>query len=124
MNDELLTKLQISPAAVELISIINFLFTLADDKQKLFEDCEGKEGREINRYVNRTRRDIISNRLYDMEDFVKDWQLDHKSALEKLFQEPLNDAKLSKLKIEDPRFIFKIHSTQPHIRFMRFIMIV
>ncbi|MDH6672003.1 hypothetical protein ACXFAU_10910 [Paenibacillus glucanolyticus] len=124
MNDDLLIKLQISPAAIELISMINFLFALEDEKISLFNDCAGEDGREINRYINNKRREIISNRLYTMDEFMRDWQMNQKSALERLFQEPLTDVKLAKLKVKDPILIFKLHSTQPHMRFMKFIMIV
>ncbi|MFB4327368.1 hypothetical protein [Paenibacillus sp. CR_12] len=124
MNDDLFMKLRISPAAIELISMINFLFLLEDEKIKLVKDCEGEEGKVINRYVNNKRREIITNRLYTLDDFIRDWQMNQKSALEKLFQEPLTDVKLVKLKVKDPILIYKIHNTQPHMRFMKFIMII
>ncbi|MGG3505015.1 hypothetical protein ABES58_05965 [Paenibacillus lautus] len=124
MNDDLFMKLRISPAAIELISMINFLFLLEDEKIKLVKDCEGEEGKVINRYVNNKRREIITNRLYTQDDFIRDWQMNQKSALERLFQEPLTDVKLVKLKVKDPILIYKIHNTQPHMRFMKFIMII
>ncbi|SEL80548.1 hypothetical protein SAMN04488688_1067 [Paenibacillus sp. cl141a] len=124
MNDDLFMKLRISPAAIELISMINFLFLLEDEKIKLVKDCEGEEGKVINRYVNNKRREIITNRLYTLDDFIRDWQMNQKSALERLFQEPLTDVKLVKLKVKDPILIYKIHNTQPHMRFMKFIMII
>ncbi|OIB04555.1 hypothetical protein AK95_13140 [Paenibacillus sp. LC231] len=124
MNDDLFMKLRISPAAIELISMINFLFLLEDERIKLVKDCEGEEGKVINRYVNNKRREIITNRLYTLDDFIRDWQMNQKSALERLFQEPLTDVKLVKLKVKDPILIYKIHNTQPHMRFMKFIMII
>ncbi|MEC0306908.1 hypothetical protein P4H67_09075 [Paenibacillus lautus] len=124
MNDDLFMKLRISPAAIELISMINFLFLLEDERIKLVKDCEGEEGKVINRYVNNKRREIITNRLYTLDDFIRDWQMNQKSALERLFHEPLTDVKLVKLKVKDPILIYKIHNTQPHMRFMKFIMII
>lgn len=125
MDDNIKRLLGIDDSAVELISMINFLFNVCD-YDKLINDCLGLPGKLLNKYVYDTRREKIKNTRYsDIDEFVKDFGVSKDKALERLFQEPLNAAKLSKLSISDPVCIFEIYSSQkPDIRYMNFIRLI
>ncbi|WP_431785848.1 hypothetical protein [Paenibacillus lactis] len=125
MDDNLKRLLDIENTAIELIAMINFLFQT--DYKKLLRDCIGLTGKEINKYVYDKRREKIMNTRYsNIDEFVQEFLVAKERALERLFQEPLNSAKLSKLEImDDPVRIYEIHSKQkPDIRFMNFVRLI
>lgn len=125
MDDNIKRLLGIDDSAVELVSMINFLFSVCD-YNKLVNDCIGLSGKQLNKYVYDTRRKKIKNTRYsDIDEFIKDFGVSKDKALERLFQEPLNTAKLSKLSISDPVRIFEIYNAQkPDIRYMNFIRLI
>lgn len=122
-----LALLGIELRSVELISLMKFLFTSSEDWTQLANDCLGLSGQEINKYVFSKRNEkIVNTRYSSIEAFVQHYHEDKKGALERLFQEPLTEAKLSRLNcIDDPHTIYEIHSNQnPSIRFMNFVVLV
>ncbi|MGM1044812.1 MAG: hypothetical protein ACQEXX_01560 [Bacillota bacterium] len=126
MVEQLECILNIDQSAVELIAMIGFIFAIPSDFEQLLRDCSGKSGKDINKYVYDMRLKRIGETRYPSKrDFINHFQSDKKAALQRLFQEPLNKAKLSKLCIDDPDYIFEIHSRQHSgIRFMKFLLFV
>ncbi|MBX4152239.1 hypothetical protein [Paenibacillus lautus] len=126
MDDNLKRLLDIEDTAIELIAMINFLFKVSDYKELIY-DCIGLTGKEINKYVYDKRREKIMNTRYsDIDDFVQDFLVAKDKALERLFQEPLNAAKISRLSIkDDPLRIYELYCKQkPDIRFMNFVRLL
>lgn len=126
MDDNLKRLLDIEDAAIELIAMINFLFKVSDYKDLLI-NCIGLTGKEINKYVYDKRREKIMNTRYsNIDEFVQDFLAVKNKALERLFQEPLSEAKLNRLQImDDPIRIYELYSKQkPDIRFMNFVRLI
>lgn len=122
--DTVIKTLNINQSAVELISMIKFLFATQEEIQELLLDCMGLEGKDINKYVYAKRKKNIEMLQYASRiEFEDSYKGNKQTALERMFQEPLNEAKLSKLKINDPLQIWEIHRTKdPAIRFMHFCL--
>lgn len=121
-----LALLGIELRSVELISLIGFLFRTSEELAQLTNDCLGLSGKEINKYVFLRRNEKIKGSRYSsIDEFVEHYSNNQKEALERLFQEPLTEAKLSKLGCaKDPLTIYEIHSSQNQsIRFMNFIVL-
>lgn len=125
--EESLKLLNVKSSAIELISMIRFLFDGEQDKENLLRDCNEMNGQEINKYVYNKRRQIIQSVIYyeKAADFIDEYNDNPKVALERLFREPLSEARLSKLDIDDPQQIWDIHRKQkPDIRFMKFLLLL
>ncbi|MFI2856866.1 hypothetical protein ACH6EH_06970 [Paenibacillus sp. JSM ZJ436] len=120
--DHILTALEINKSAIELVNAIRFTFKDATEQEMLVRCCRGLDGKEIYMYVDRSRLQTLKSRTYTQDQFVADFNINKKQALEQLFYQPLTDAKISKLMITDPVSIYEIHSNKPvGIRFMKFV---
>ncbi|WP_405169368.1 hypothetical protein [Paenibacillus sp. FSL H3-0286] len=126
MSDDLFDTLGITKKAVELMAAIEFLLPSQEQEQRYFfvEENKGLDLKTINRNLLKLRKENIHKYSYKkVNDFILDYNNNDKKTLEKLFQEPLNDVKLSLLTINDPEQIFLIHSKQPSdIRYMNFLL--
>ncbi|MBT2759912.1 hypothetical protein [Paenibacillus sp. ISL-20] len=127
MDDNLKRLLGIKDTAIELIAMINFLFEMSDYKELVY-NCIGSTGQDISKYVHNKRREKIMNTRYsNIDEFTQDFKSFKGRALERLFQEPLNAAKLAKLEdiLDDPVCIYELHCKQkPDIRFMNFVRLI
>ncbi|QSF43467.1 hypothetical protein [Paenibacillus tianjinensis] len=124
MNDELSLALNVDSKAVGFWRNILYLFKTEADIAMLLHECAGKSRREIDKYVTRVRKDKINNEKYSsVDEFIECYIEDKTGALERLFQEPIDATKLSKLTTNDPRHIFTIHSKLPFaVWFMSFVI--
>lgn len=123
MIKELSLELNVDSGATGFWNNVLFLFKSKDEVGSLLHDCAGKPRRDLDRYVAKTRHEKIKiNRFNSMDDFVSSYNLNRVAALERLFQEPIDASKLSKLTVNDPYRIFSIHSTLPlAVWFMSFV---
>jgi hypothetical protein len=88
----------------------------------LLEDCVGKSSKDINKYVYEYREKKLKDLDINIDEFVNTYKRDKRAALEYLFQESLPVSWIKKLKIDNPKDIFEIHSKlDKNIFFMKFV---
>lgn len=103
-------ELLIENAAINLLKTIAFLCATEEEQEELINVCRGKGVQYINRYlINYRKKKIVDRGFEECSDFEKAYYINKKAALERLFQEPITDFKLSSLKSDDPRHIYQIH---------------
>ena len=100
-----------------------FLF-VTDEEVEGLRAYAGKSRREIDKYVTDTRRQkLMDSRFESKEVFAKRYGADKIGTLERLFQEPINISKLSKLICDDPYQIYALHNSLPVTTwFMAFVI--
>lgn len=127
MNSDLFDVLNISKNAIELIAAIEFFFPIheREKRESFVTDSREVDLKTINKRILELRKEYIHKFGYqNATEFIIDYKISTKKALERLFQEPLNDFKLSQLTTDDPEHIYLIHSKQPTIRFMNFLLYI
>lgn len=124
MVEELSLALNVDARAVGFWNNVLYLFGSEDEVRSLLDECTGKSRREIDKYITKKRIEKIKDEKYSsIDEFIACFNGDKKSALERLFQEPIDISKMSKLITDDPIRIFKIHSTLPiAVWFMSFVV--
>lgn len=124
MIRELSMALNVDSNAAGFWNNVRYLFNTDDEVRSLLHECAGKSRREIDRYIIKIRNEKIKRfRYLSLNDFVSSFNIDKVAALERMFQEPMDISKLSKLTINDPVRIFTIHSALPFaVWFMSFVI--
>ncbi|ASA22688.1 hypothetical protein [Paenibacillus donghaensis] len=124
MKNQLSPILKVEKSAFEFWNFVTFVLKNQDDISNIINWCgESKTRREIDEYLSKKRDKDILNRIYTVSDFCSHFNKDSKSALEDLFQEPLNDYKVSQLNQTNAIKIFEIHSDlPPSTWFMDFLL--
>lgn len=122
--DEFALVLGIDTRAVGFWSNVLYLFRTDNEIGSLIDECAGKSRRYIDNYVAKVRHERIKNEKYSsIDEFIECFNNNKIEALERMFQEPINPSKLSKLITSDPVHIFNIHSTLPFaVWFMSFVI--
>ncbi|WP_110820934.1 hypothetical protein [Paenibacillus illinoisensis] len=116
---------EIDKEETELLMMINFLFTTQEEGELLSDACCGRTGQEVNKFVYRYRKHKIKQTRYvSYEEFRDTYEQDEKKALERLFQEYINEAKYRQLECKDALTIYNKHLQDPEIRFGIFVLYV
>lgn len=124
MIRELSMALNIDSDAAGFWNNVRYLFKTDDEVRSLLHECTGKSRREVDKYITKVRNEKIKkHRFLSLNDFVSSFNADKIAALERMFQEPIDISKLSKLTTSDPTRIFTIHSSLPlAVWFMSFVI--
>ncbi|WP_440110190.1 hypothetical protein [Paenibacillus sp. QZ-Y1] len=118
---EQLDMLGIKKNSLEIVAMIEFLF--ADKIDVLLDRCFDESEEYIHTFIYDYRKQMIKiTRYVSYYEFEDTYVKDKKEALERLFQEYINDAKLAGLRCNDPMVIYNRHIGDPEIRFNRFAM--
>lgn len=122
MSDCLENVLGISQKAIELRTMISFFFKTEEEINALLNDCVGLSGKEINRYVLKTRLQKITSDCYSsIDEFVFDFNINKHNAIERLFKEPLTKTKVALINCS-PEKLYQSHSMfEPDVFFMKVI---
>ncbi|MNC08049.1 hypothetical protein D3C75_556200 [compost metagenome] len=112
--NEYAERLNISAKATGFWEMFHYLTDREEAKQESFvQTCEGMSRRNIGLYSLKMRKERLkANKFNSMDEFINMYHQDQKAALEKLFQEPLNQAKITMMNDKDPAQLYSIHSKQ------------
>lgn len=120
-DDHIFKALKIPTDAIEMRAAIIFLYK-EKDCGILLDSCMEQSLKQINKFIANERKKRLEDRRITKSEFLRDFIKNKKSALEDLFQEPLNQVKID-LVPNNPERIFTIHSMQPvDIRLMNFLL--
>lgn len=112
---------EIKRNALALIAKVEFFFPDYQNNDEFNLICEGMSGYQINKYLDKYRLTKINETRYrSCDDFVNTYTLDIVTALERLFQERVNDNKLETLKCKDPERIYELHQRDKTVWFNDF----
>ncbi|MET3209738.1 UNVERIFIED_CONTAM: hypothetical protein ABIC26_002685 [Paenibacillus sp. PvR008] len=124
MVEKFIEELNIDRRAINVLNAIYFLITSEEDLNEFRAECLYGSMQDINNYLIKKRRTKLNTNKYaDVNEFIYFYNIDNASALERLCQERIDDIKMSKLKSNDPKHIYAIHSSRgEHVRFMELVL--
>ncbi|WP_029517996.1 hypothetical protein [Paenibacillus polymyxa] len=109
---ELISKLEIPSTADYIIYGIQFLLRTDDERQDMFVHCCNNPGYENIYLTNKWKYNIDTRGYKNKSEFINDYRLNSREALERLCQEEVMDFKLSKFRTDNPERIYDVYSEQ------------
>ncbi|MGR6760444.1 hypothetical protein ACU1JV_01180 [Paenibacillus sp. T2-29] len=106
--DQLCYFLDISPKATNLITSMKFMLNTVERLNEFLERSSFSK-HPLTLLVKMRKEHIDTYSYTNKSDFTFDYYRDKKSALEKLFQEPIDPFKLNRFKTDDPELIYDIY---------------
>ncbi|APB76463.1 hypothetical protein PPYC2_16495 [Paenibacillus polymyxa] len=103
--------LEISPKAETLITSMKFMLNTVERLNEFLQ--RSTFARHPLSLLTKMRKEYIDTYGYtEKTDFVYDYYMDKRSALERLFQEPVHDWKMERFNTDDPERIYDTYLEQ------------
>ncbi|MEK4006429.1 hypothetical protein [Paenibacillus sp. FSL H3-0333] len=111
----------VSEKAIEFWNLLLFLCP-KQEAEVFLQGASIKSRRELEFELINLRYDLLDKNKYNnYEDFLSNYKKSKKKALERLFQQPLNELMLSNFN-GDPKQLYLIHKKRPTSWFMECLL--
>lgn len=125
MQKNIKTLSQICNVGEQAIEFWNLLFFLCPsivEAEDILKDCRYARRNEVETLLYNKRYECLTENKYaNSTEFLYFYSINKKKALERLFQQPLNECMLSNFN-GDPEQLYLIHSKKPKSWFMECLL--
>lgn len=118
---QIIDLLGVDKKAGDFLNMVTFLFQ--GNLDFFIDKCKDKSSGFMHSFLYDYRKDMIKRtRFASFEEFNDTYNTDDKTALERLFQEPISKWQMDRFNCNDTMTIYNLHLNNPEIRFDRFSM--